>query len=175
MGEISQPQRVLPIVGLICARSFTADMCQELEEEFGTVILTSDVIRFDHTTYYNKEMGSDLKRQWYAFGDLILPDALVKLKHRANAIENKYLNENGGRKVNIDPGLISLNNLILASTKNYSHRIYLSQGIYAEVTLVYKDGRFNPLEWTYPDYREDVALGFFMRARAILKDKLAES
>jgi hypothetical protein len=175
MAEINEPQKVLPIAGLICAHDFPADISQELSEEFGTVILKTDVTRFSHTTYYNKEMGDDLTRRWYAFGDLVLPDALVRLKHRTNAIEKKYLNESGGRRVNIDPGLISLSNLILASTKNFSHRIYLGQGIYAEVTLVYKDGRFNPLEWTYPDYRENMALGFFTRARAILKDKLTET
>lgn len=175
MAEINEPQKVLPIAGLICAQGFTADMCHELSTEFGPVILKSEVIRFDHTTYYNKEMGSDLTRQWYVFGDLMLPDELVRLKHKANASERNYLNENGGRKVNIDPGLISMSNLVLASTKNYSHRIYVGQGIYAEVTLVYKDGRFNPLEWTYPDYRENMALGFFARARAILRDKLAET
>ncbi|KPK62556.1 hypothetical protein AMJ83_10630 [candidate division WOR_3 bacterium SM23_42] len=175
MAEINEPQKVLPIAGLICAHDFTADMCHELSTEFGPVILKSEVVRFDHTTYYNKEMGSDLTRQWYVFGDLILPDTLVKLKHKANAVEKKYPNKNGGRKVNIDPGLISLSNLVLVSTKNYSHRIYLGQGIYAEVTLVYKDGRFNSLDWTYPDYRENMALKFFARARAILKDKLAET
>lgn len=175
MAQIKEPQRVLPIAGLICAHGFTAGMCKELSTEFGPVILESEVIRFDHTTYYDKEMGSDLTRQWYVFGNLMLPDELVKLKHRANDIERNYLDENGGRKVNLDPGLISLSNLVLASTKNYSHRIYLGQGIYAEVTLLYKDGRFNPLEWTYPDYRENVALEFFARARAILKDKLVET
>ena len=174
MAEIKEPQKALAVAGLLCARGFTADMCPELRGEFGAVILKSDVMNFSHTTYYNKEMGSDLTRQWYVFGNLVLPDELVRLKHRANAIEKKYLSENGGRKVNIDPGLVSLSSLILASTKNYSHRIYLGQGIYAEVTLIYRDGRFSPLEWTYSDYRETMALAFFAEARAILKDRFAE-
>ena len=174
MAEIKEPQKVLSIAGLICAHGFTADMCPELSREFGSVILKSDIMRFSHTTYYNKEMGSDLTRQWYVFGNLVLPDELVRLKYRANAIEKKYVSEDGGRKVNIDPGLVSLSNLILASTKNYSHRVYLGQGIYAQITLIYRDGRFNPLEWTYPDYRENMALAFFTRARAILKDRYVE-
>jgi hypothetical protein len=92
-----------------------------------------------------------------------------------NAIEVKYRNEEGGRTVNIDPGLLSLSSLILASTKNYAHRIYLGQGIYAEITLIYKNHRFNALDWTYPDYQEDSALEFFQRARAILQEQLTAS
>ena len=119
-------------------------------------------------------MGDNLNRQWVAFNDLILPDTLVELKHKTNETEKKYLNKNGGRMVNIDPGAISLSNLILASTKNYSHRIYLGKGIYAEVTLIYKQKHFMPLDWTYPDYREETALLFFTEAREVLKQKLVE-
>ena len=74
--------------------------------------------------------------------------------------------------MNIDPGFLSLSNLILASTKAYAHRIYLDKGIYAEVTLIYKDDQFNPLQWTYPDYREKTALDFFTKARVVLRERL---
>lgn len=173
MADIKQPQPVLPVIGLIFAPDLRADFLTGLRAEIGSVILKSPEIPFTHTSYYNKEMGGNLTRQWCAFDKTVLPDVLVGLKHNTNVIEKKYLNTEGGRIVNIDPGLLSLSSLVLASTKNYAHRIYLGQGIYAEVTLIYKENRFNPLDWTYPDYREASALAFFDQARTLLKEKLS--
>lgn len=171
MAEIHEPHKVLAFAGLIFFKEFNPDSALEhLNELLGRVIKKSEIIPFTHTTYYNKEMGENLLRQWVLFEKLIYPDLLIELKHKSNEIENRFLNENGGRKINIDPGLISLSNIILTSTKNYSHRIYLGKGIYAEVTLIYKDHQFRPLEWTYPDYREAKALQFFNEARGILKN-----
>lgn len=176
MAEIKEPQKVLPIAGLIFINGFEIDtVLKELTNNMGDVILKSDTISFTHTNYYNKEMGDKLLREWCMFDRLVTPDTLIQLKHKTNEIENRYLNEKGGRKVNIDPGLLSLSNLILASTKNYSHRIYLGNGIYGEVTLIYKNHCFNSLEWTYPDYREKLALEFFRKARDILREKLTET
>jgi len=172
MAVVKEPQKVLPFFGLIFTPGFSSNIVKELNEGLGDVVLESDTVPFTHTTYYNKEMGLGLLRQWWAFGNLVLPDILVKLKLRTNEIEQRLLNDKGGRRVNIDPGLLSLSNLVLASTKNYAHRIYLGQGIYGEVTLQYKEHHFVPLEWTYPDYRESVALDFFGRARDVLRKKL---
>lgn len=174
MAEIRTAQQTLPVAGLIFAPTFEVDIIAELEKIFGSVVLKSSCIPFKHTEYYNDEMGDNLNRQWVAFNDLILTDALVQLKHKTNEAEKKYLNKNGGRMVNIDPGAVSLSNLILVSTKNYSHRVYLGGGIYAEVTLIYRQKHFMPLDWTYPDYREETALAFFTEARELLKQKLAE-
>jgi len=171
MAGIKEPQRVLPFVGLIYVKDFNIDTAlKEFEPILGGVIKKSDIITFAHTTYYNKEMGENLLRQWVVFEKLIFPDLLIELKHKSNEIEKKFLNKNGGRSINIDPGLISLSSVILASTKNYSHRIYLGKGIYAEVTLIYKNGQFRPLEWTYPDYREEIVLQFFTESRTMLKN-----
>ena len=172
MADIKQPQPVLPIIGVIFAPDLTTDVLPELSADIGNVILKSAEMPFTHTNYYDQEMGGNLTRQWYAFSKLVLPDVLVGLKHNTNVIEKKYLNARGGRSVNIDPGLLSLSSLVLASTKNYAHRIYLGQGIYAEVTLIYKEQKFNPLKWTYPDYQETSALEFFHQARVLLKDRL---
>lgn len=175
MADIKEPEKVLPIAGLIFIQGFNVDEAlTELKHEVGDVALKSDIIPFTHTNYYNKEMGDRLLRRWYVFNKLIIPDTLIQLKHRTNGIERKYLNESGGRKINIDPGLLSPSNLILASTKNYSHRIYLGNCIYGEVTLIYRNNCFNPLEWTYADYRQKTALVFFYEARKILKNKLME-
>jgi hypothetical protein len=173
MADIKEPQPVLPVIGLIFVPDMTADVLQELRGDIGNVVLKSNPMLFTHTRYYDQEMGGGLMRQWYGFDKLVSPDVLIGLKHNTNIIEKKYLNAKGGRSINIDPGLLSLSNLVLASTKNYAHRIYLGQGIYGEVTLIYKENRFNPLEWTYPDYTEKSALEFFQRARVILKDKLS--
>ncbi len=171
MAEIGKPQKVLAFAGLIFVRDFNVNSALEyFKELLGKVIKESEIIPFIHTAYYNKEMGENLLRQWVLFEKFIYPDLLIELKHKSNEIENKFLNENRGRMINIDPGLVSLSNIILASTKNYSHRIYLGRGIYGEVTLIYKDHQFRTLEWTYPDYREDKALKFFNECRDVLKN-----
>jgi hypothetical protein len=172
MGKIKPPKKVLPIAGIIFIDGFyVADVIKGIEPDVGRVLMKSEIIPFIHTTYYNKEMGNKLLRQWWLFEKLMTPDCLVELKLKTDETEKRYLNEKGGRQINIDPGILSLNNLILASTKNYSHRIYLGKGIYGEVSLIYQDKTFNPLGWTYPDYREATALKFFNRAREILREK----
>ncbi len=172
MAEIKEPQRVFAFSGLIFTKGFEIEnVILKFKEMLGSVIKKSEIIPFTHTTYYNKEMGEGLLRQWVVFENLIFPDLLIELKHKSNEIENLFMNDSGGRKINIDPGLISLSNIILASTKNYAHRIYLGKGIYAEVTLIYKKNQFIPLEWTYPDYREEIAIKFFTEARRMLKER----
>jgi hypothetical protein len=176
MAGIKIPEKVLPIAGMIYVEGFSLDeVLKKFAADVGGILLQSEKIPFTHTAYYNKEMGGKLLRQWVGFEKLIDPDFLAQLKIKSNRIENEYLNKNGGRQINVDPGLISMSNVILASTKNYSHRIYLGKGIYGEVTLIYKDHQFNPLEWTYPDYREKIALDFFTEAREMLKQRLAEN
>jgi hypothetical protein len=168
MVKTKPPQKVLAMTGLIFVHNIRVDdVLNALKKDFGEVLLKSEVLPFIHTTYYNKEMGDDLLRQWCAFDNLVVPDVLADMKHRTN--------ENGGRKVNIDPGFITLSNLILASTKDFSHRIYIGKGIYAEVTFIYKNKAFVPLEWTYPDHQEPKALEFFQKAREILKNRLSKS
>lgn len=173
MGEIKQPQKVLAFVGLLYVPGIDVNpVLEELEPDVGSVVVKSDTRPFTHTTYYNQEMGNDLIRQWCVFDKLIEPDMLIHLKHQTNALEKNELNERGGRRLNIDPGLLSMSNVVLASTKNYSHRIYCGKGIYAEVTLIYQKKTFKPTEWTYPDYREKSTVEFFCAVRDILKEKL---
>jgi hypothetical protein len=175
MAKIKRPEKALVIVGLIYRHDFTVDKVMDiLNKELGNTALSSRPIQFTYTSYYNKEMGDKLLRQWLAFDKLVDPDILATLKHRSNDIERFFLDENKGRKINIDPGLITMSNLILASTKDYSHRLYIGKGIYAEVTLIYKNKRYMTLEWTYPDYQANAALAFFEKARGILKDQLGK-
>lgn len=176
MAEIKESKKVLLLIGLIFVKDFELDkVLNELKNDLGNILMKSNIIPFTHTIYYNKEMGNKLMRQWIVFEKLITSDILVKVKHITNDIEKKYLNDKNGRKINIDPGVLTLSNLILASTKDYSHRIYLGKGIYAEVTLIYKNKTFSPLEWTYPDHQEKIAIEFFEKAREILKQRLAKA
>jgi hypothetical protein len=172
MGNIKEPVKVLPIAGILYGADFAVEApLNLLADRIGPIAMHTSPQTFTHTDYYGKEMGDRLMRQWYAFDILVDPATLPAMKHTSNEIEQQYSNEQG-RSINIDPGIVSLSNLVLASTKNYSHRIYLGQGIYAEVTLLYRDKQFQALAWTYPDYRESPVLEFFGRVRAFLKEKL---
>jgi hypothetical protein len=173
MAEIRKPQRVLAFVGLIYVTHANVEaVFENLLPVVGNVLLRSRTLRFTHTSYYKREMGDNLARQWCVFDALVDPYLLIDLKHRTNELEQKTRNEHGGRQINIDPGLLSMSNIVLASTKNYAHRIYCGKGIYAEVTLLYQAKTFKALDWTYPDYREQIAIDFFCHARELLKEKI---
>jgi hypothetical protein len=135
----------------------------ELQIDFGKIILRSEIIPFDFTGYYEKEMGKNLKRLWIVTEQLIKLDHLADIKNFARKMEVKFQDENKNRKINIDPGALTLSNFVLATTKNYGHRIYLKDEIFAEVTLIYRKKSFQALEWTYPDYRN--AIEFFNQVR----------
>lgn len=135
----------------------------QLEKEFGAVDLESNIFPFDFTDYYEKELGIDLKRQWISFEKLITQEDLKSIKQATIKMEKDFTRDNGTRTVKIDPGYLELSKLVLATTKNYSHRIYLGNGIFAEITLIYKDHHFQPLEWTYPDYQKNTQ--FFEQVR----------
>ncbi len=173
MGIPKKPDPAKLIAGLIFQPDFLEPAILELEKHFGPISLRSKIIPFDKTDYYEPEMGRGLLRQWIAFKNLIDQDRIVEIKLKTNEIERIWMN--GGRKVNIDPGYVTESKLVLATTKNYAHRIYLRDGIYAEVTLIYKRKQgFVPLQWTYPDYTTDVALKFFNEVREELKRDLKE-
>jgi len=138
---------------------------------FGPPEVISAWLSFDRTRYYEREMGWPLHRRFILFKDLISPEDIVDIKLKTNEIEGKYSNE-CKRQINIDPGYISLERLVLATGKNYTHRIYLSNGIYADLTLVFNQGTFKPLEWTYRDYSDPESIDFFNNERAKYKNQL---
>jgi hypothetical protein len=132
----------------------------QMESFFGPTDWISKKFIFNRTRYYEKEMGWPLYRRFISFSKLISPDSIVDIKLATNKVENEY-RFNNKRRINIDPGYISLERLVLATGKNYIHRIYLAKGIYADLTLVFHAGTFNPLAWTYPDYRDEKVIGCF--------------
>ena len=142
-----------------------------LEEILGISDWISPWLLFDRTRYYEKEMGWPLHRRFVSLKNLIKPETLVDKKLIAIELEMKY-NSNGKRRINIDPGYISLERLVLATGKNYTHRIYLSKGIYADLTLVFNRGSFRPLEWTYRDYSDPDIIAFFNEQRERYKNQL---
>lgn len=165
MGEIKPAQPVKLIVGEIFNNEALAKYAEnELIRHFGDIEFISEVIPFDFTEYYLPEMGSCLLRRWVSFERLIQPNYLAEAKNLTNEIEAGLAHDKK-RVVNLDPGYIAAPNLVLASTKNFSHRIYLSRGIYAELTLIYRNGNFDSLPWTYPDYKLPEAMSFFKKVR----------
>jgi hypothetical protein len=144
-----------------------------LVNRFGPVDYESELLCFDHTPYYEREFGPDLLRRFVSFSELIAPDRLAEIKRTTNDLEMTWTVD-GRRHVNLDPGYVSMGKLVLATTKDYTHRIYLGQGIYAEVTLKYQRGGFHPWEWTYPDYASPRYLEVFTQIRSIYMSQLPQ-
>jgi Domain of unknown function (DUF4416) len=144
---------------------------QELEVLFGPTDWISPALLFDRTKYYEKEMGWPLHRRFISFKTLIRPEDIVEIKWKTNTLEKRYA-QGRKRKINIDPGYIALERLVLATGKNYTHRIYLSKGIYADLTLIFQRGTFSPLAWTYKDYSDPEVIGFFNEVREKYKRQI---
>ncbi|MCX7731545.1 MAG: DUF4416 family protein [candidate division WOR-3 bacterium] len=140
----------------------------ELISAFGPILLRSPVINWNFSRYYEPEMGPDLVRQWLLFQPPVLPYQLSQLKDKTMEIEDRFRDENGNRRLNLDPGILTLHNLVLATTKDYSHRIALTPELYAEVTLIFHQGNYQPLPWTYPDYKTETCLNFLSACRRTL-------
>ena len=173
MGRIKKPLPGKLIISVIYSSlGAMNDAIMEIEKKHGFVEFETDELEFLHTTYYREEMGDDLKRKFFSFENMIERDKLPEIKIWTNKLEEKYgekVDDFVFRKVNLDPGILTLSNLVLATTKDYAHRIYLRDGIFAEVTLLYTKKKFQPLAWTYPDYNEPEALEFFGRVRETMK------
>jgi len=167
MGVIRFPKPVC----LVCAICFKDQVLlpkvlERICEQFGESSSVSELLMFHHTEYYQEEMGSPLYKIYVSFKNTIDPVLLPDVKHFTNDIEASWA-DNNSRRVNLDPGYIEPAKLVLASTKNYSHRIYLAKGIYGDVQLVWRHNRFQFNPWTYPDYKEDKVVAFFTTVRNV--------
>ncbi len=174
MGKIKPPPSVKYFAGvLVSDEKLLVKVRQFLKELVGEIILESRLIPFNFTHYYREEMGEKILRKFYLFENLEDPGKLATLKIRTNEIEKEFYGEMGfKRPVNIDPGYIESSKVILASTKNFFHRIYIGNGIFAEVTIHWRKGKWNSFEWTYPDYRTPEYHEFFTEARKIYLQEL---
>ncbi|WDP89009.1 MAG: DUF4416 family protein [Desulfobacter sp.] len=136
-----------------------------LEAIGGPVDLMSRWLDFDFTDYYYKEMGTPLYRRLVAFKPLMAQEDLSGVKLATNALEQQFLSGGTLRQINIDPGYLLPSRFILATGKDYSHRIYIGKQIYADLTLMYTKEGFKSLEWTYPDYASQAVFQFLGQVR----------
>ncbi len=168
---MSRPKEPLPakLVIRFLFRDFgvQVEALRRIEKIFGQMDYLSAPGSFPYTTYYDREMGGGIRRQTAAYLDLVGQVTLPDIKLRTNAIEEQ-LSQAGSRQVNIDPGMLSEERFVLATGKNFTHRIYLRDGIFADLTLMYQKGAYRPLPWTYPDYREPE----FIDLLGVLRKKL---
>jgi hypothetical protein len=169
MADVSEAPVVKLICGMISSRRELFDAAAEaLARALGPIDHTSDVMPFDFTHYYDDEMGSPLYRRFVSFAEPVAADVLAEAKLRTNALEADFARRFGPvprRPVNLDPGYVEPAKLVLASMKNFSHRVYLGRGVHAEVTLMYRHGRWEPLAWTFPDYASGRYDAFLTAAR----------
>jgi hypothetical protein len=169
MGKPKEPQSAklfMSLIGLIASENdlFHKGL-HDLCSIFGEADTISEKFPFDFTEYYTREMGKPLFRHFITFERLIPIPTLPDIKRTTNHLEEKYATLNGNRRINIDPGYICLEHVILATTKGYTHRPYLRDGIYADLTLIYRSKSFQSLEWTYPDYRQEMVITLFNQFR----------
>lgn len=153
------------VIGILLKeRVVLSELARKLAARFGPPDMASAWLPFGYTSYYEKEMGAPLVRRVLSFSGLIAQDDLADIKHKTNALELDY-QAGGRRRINIDPGYLLLERFVLATGKNFSHRIYIGGGIYADLTLVFRHGAFQPLPWTYPDYADRPVSEFLLRVR----------
>jgi len=176
MWQLNNPKPVKLIVGILAAnRKCLHAAVEAVIDKFGKTDLASHVWPFAETDYYRKETGPTILRQFICFEKLIDPEKLAKIKLATNKLEKKLAKKLAiplTRPVNLDPGIIEPSKLVLATTKNYSHRIYIGRRIYAEVTLIFDKGSWRVLDHTYPDYRTPHYHEFFNRTRSRLLEQL---
>jgi Domain of unknown function (DUF4416) len=173
MGELRWPDPVLLIVAVISRYDRALTWAQDrLQQSYGRVALCSPAFDFNETQFYQASMGSGLKKQFLAFCDPIDSSLLPEIKRLTNEMETEFAGQFGGaerRPLNLDPGYITAAKLVLATTKDRDHRIYLRDGIFAEVTLHFQRGQWTTQRWTYPDYQRADFHAFFTTCRDYLR------
>jgi hypothetical protein len=178
---MAEPRSHVPVLLVVAAFGRQAAALrwgrERLEQAHGPVALAGEPYAFTHTTYYEPTMGPGLMKQLLAFRDLVSPDCLPAVKLHANALEAELAASGTfaeARPLNLDPGILTLGKFLLATTKDQAHRIYLRDGVFAEVTLRFEAGAFEPWPWTYADYREPAVRAFLKEARDFYRQRLAE-
>jgi hypothetical protein len=169
MGIPRPPESALLFVSTLYRDADVFEQSKKiLQKNFGDTLYISHPLPWNYSSYYKDEIGSPLFRQITFFKNLTDPALLVDIKLKTNKIESA-LSIDGRRQINLDPGYLTLAKVVLASTKNYAHRLYLGKGIYGEITLIYKDETYSPHIFTYRDYRDKSHIDIFLKVREILK------
>lgn len=174
MSKTKKHPKVNLIIGVIFNKiEYLEEAKKYLVRKFGEIDYESSMIDFNFTDYYQKEMGRNLKRRFISFKNLIAPVELPDIKLYTNRLEERFSRSKNkpSRNINLDPGYITSAKLILATTKDYFHRIYLNSGIFAEITLFFKVGSFQPFNWTYLDYKTKQYINIFNCIRNLYMKK----
>ena len=178
---MSEPRPAVPVLLVVAPFSRHPEALrwarERLEETYGPVALAGEPFPFNQTHYYEAAMGPDLRKQLVAFGDLVAPDCLPDVKLHTNDLERRIAAAGTypeGRPLNLDPGLLALGKFVLATTKDQAHRVYLRDSIFAEVTLRYQAGAWEPWPWTYADYRLPEVHTFLRQARDLYRRRLRD-
>jgi hypothetical protein len=178
MWELKPPKPVKLIVGILAANEESLGRAVgAVEQTLGAIDLRSEVWPFSQTEYYKEEIGENILRQFVSVEKLIDPEELSFIKHKTNELEKELAGRLGlylPRPVNLDPGIIEPSKLILASTKNFSHRIYIGNRMYAEVTLSFNKGIWKSFDYTFPDYKQACYHEFLSKVRERLVQQLRD-
>ncbi len=160
------------VLGVLTSRpDLREEIAAALSASWGPVDYASGFLPFTWSHYYDAEMGTPIQRFFLSLERLVDPASLSEIKRATNLLEERW-HDGGRRTVNLDPGLVALSRFTLATTKENAHRIPLSGGIYAEVTLLFARGSYRPLEWTYPDYRSEPTVAILNHLRGLYKEQL---
>lgn len=173
MGRIKKPLPGKLILSAIYSSHEALDTAvKKLEKKYGRIESETEETDFTHTEYYSEEMGENLRRKFFSFENMFARDHLADIKILTNKLEAEFgdkVDDFVFRTINLDPGILLLSSFSLASTKDFAHRIYLRDGIYAEITLLYIKKQFMSLPWTYPDYQEPEIIAFLTKVRETMK------
>ena len=176
VGQILPHKPVILIAAVTSRNSDAFTWAEEtMSKRWGSLYRKSDLFEFTETTFYQASMGVDLKKQFFAFESNFDPAEIAHTKHVSNAWENEYAEQSNfdeERPINIDPGYISEAKLVLVTTKDRDHRLYLKDGIFAEVTLHFRGGEWTSSRWTYPDYQRKDFQNFFTDCRQYLRKQI---
>ena len=170
-----KPTEVLP-VKLFCGVLYSDEELWHQAEEllvgkYGAIDYKSPRIPFDITDYYIPEMGEGITRFFVSFEKMVQPNLLARIKIECNEIENQLADHNS-RKVNLDPGYMDYDKIVLASAKYNGHKIYLDHGIYADLTMMFTEGHYKPCLWAFPDFRSGQYEDLFLHIRARFKGQI---
>jgi hypothetical protein len=177
MGSIRAFNPVKLFVGvLVASEDLVPAVESELNSSYGPLDHKSPLLPFTFTDYYRQETGDHILRIFFSFERLIEGDQLPDIKCNTNALEEKFAAAGSSvkRPVNLDPGYLEHSKVILASTKNFYHRMYLGRGIFGEVTMHFRNGAYEFFPWTYPDYKSSEYQAFFLELRAIYRKQLRQ-
>lgn len=177
MSRPREPQPAKLVVSCLSAAMdrLWPEVLAALEDAFGPAELVYPALAFDHTAYYNDELGTPIVRRLTTFARPFPLGGLAGAKLATNALEARLARPDGSRRVNLDPGLVSCERLVLATGKNFTHRVYLAQGIFADLTLVFQGGSWQILPWTFPDYAAPEMLAILTDIRARCRRDLREA